>query len=315
MEDENEINEPEFNEADPDGGSAPIVNDEDSGEGGESEYTPNLKFTVDKKEYEFDERVRGLITDKESEDYFRDIYTKAHGLDLVKQSLSERDLRIQQRDAEYEALNSQTQTMQQAFHKLKGLKDQDFGTFQKAWEIPDNVVLQRASEILSVHGNPEAQQRLEQTYADRLRMLQYEDRVNNESQTSQAMRMQLHEMKMHSALSQPDVSSFASEYDRRVGQPGAFQEEVNRIGTIAFHSGKGYEDPKVVVAQAKERLSKLMGPLTPALNTPSKAPAAREKAAPTAAPLPNMGSGRAGTVTKKRITSTDDLRKLAASMR
>ena len=312
MDEELEI-ESTFDEANPD--NLEVV---DSGEGedgeGESDYTPNLKFTVDKKEYEFDERVRGLITDKESEDYFRDIYTKAHGLDLVKQSLSERDEKIQQRDAEFQNLQSHYEKYDQTFQKLKGLKDQDFGTFQKAWEIPDNVVLKRASEILSIHGDPEAQARADQIYADRLRMLQYEDRVNNDYQSQQAMRMQLHEMKMHSAMSNPEISSFASQYDERVGQPGAFQEEVNRIGTIAFHSSKSYIDPKVAVTQAKERLSKLVGPLTPALTTQSKTPARRENKAPAAAPLPNMGSGRSGTVTRKRITSTDDLRKLAASM-
>lgn len=273
------------------------------------EYQPNFKFRVDDKEFEFDERVRPLITDKEAEEYFRDIYTKAHGLELVKQRSDDHKKKYQETSSQYQDLRNQFDHVQNTLQKINGLKTEDFGTFQKVWEIPDAAILRRASEILKGHDDPEARDMIDRGHTARLERLQYEDRLSRDSQTSSQMQRQLHEMKMDRALSEPDIQRFSKEYDRRLGQPGAFIEEVNRLGTIEFHQGR-YLDPQVAVTQAFQRLSKLV-PVT------EQQPASSQRSAPEQAPkapLPNMGTGRSGSAVKKKIKSIDDLRKLATSM-
>ena len=52
-----------------------------------SAYEPNYSFKVKDEEMEFGEAIRASITNKETEDYVRDLYTRAHGLDHVKESL------------------------------------------------------------------------------------------------------------------------------------------------------------------------------------------------------------------------------------
>lgn len=280
-------------------------------------YEPNFKFKVHNEEHEFDERVRGAVTSKEAEEHLRDIYTKAYGLDHVKKSQEEKENKLQQTSSEFTALQTQFGRVQNNLQRLNSLKTEDFGTFQKAWEIPDAAVLQRASEILSTHGDPHAQARADKIFSDRLMMLQNEDRLQIESQTSQSMQRQLHEMKMTQAMGRPEIQHFAAEYDRRLGQPGAFTEEVNRLGAIEFHAGR-YLDPQVAVAQAHQRLQKLIGPLAPAAAPasvqPSQRPSADDPVPVKRAALPNMGSGRSGTSVSRKPKSIAELRKLVNSI-
>ena len=277
-----------------------------------SEYQPNYKFKVDEKEFEFDERVRPLVTDKDSEAYFRDLYTKAHGLDIVKTRAEETKKKYQETSQQHGDLRNQFDHVQNTLTKLNRLKSEDFGTFQKVWEVPDRQILARASEILRYHDDPDAAAAADKVYSDRIEMMKYEDRVNRETQTSSAVQRQLHEMKFERAMSQPDISRFAQEYDRRMGQAGSFQEEVNRLGTIEFHAGR-YLDPQVAVGQAFQRLSRLIGPLSDAQASASTPSQSQSQAAPKPA-LPNMGSGRSGSAVAKRPRSIADLRKLAQSM-
>jgi hypothetical protein len=274
-----------------------------------SDWQPNFKFRVDDKEFEFDERVRPLITDKDSEEYFRDIYTKAHGLELVKSRAEEHKKKYQETSQQFGDLRNQFDHVQNTLQKLNGLKAEDFGTFQKVWEIPDAQILKRASEILGTHDNPEARAQLDKVYSDRIEMLKYQDRIDRESQSSNAVQRQLHEMKLDRALNEPEIQRFAREYDRRTGQAGSFVEEVNRLGTLEFHQGR-YLDPQVAVAQAFQRLSKLV-PLT---DGQQASPSPQQQKEQGRAPLPNMGTGRSGSAVKKKISSIDDLRKLASQM-
>src|SRR6478735_8421853 len=260
------------------------------------EYQPNFKFRVD---------------DKDSEAYFRDLYTKAHGLELVKTRGEEHKKKYQETNQQFGDLRNQFDHVQNTLTKLNRLKADDFGTFQKVWEIPDRQILARASEILRYHDDPVASAEADKVFTDRIEMLKYEDRLSRESQTSSAVQRQLHDMKLERALGQPDISKFAQEYDRRMSQPGAFQEEVNRLGTIEFHAGR-YLDPQVAVAQAFQRLSRLIGPLQEApVSAPT--PSQNQQTAPKPA-LPNMGTGRNGSAVAKRPRSIADLRKLAQSM-
>ncbi|HYX39924.1 MAG TPA: hypothetical protein VE954_43060 [Oligoflexus sp.] len=281
-------------------------------------YSPDFKFKVGESEHEFDERVRGVLKSKEDEEYFRDLYTKAYGLDVVKKRHEEKwnakEQEWQTKESEYSGLRSQFDRVQNTIQKLNTLKGQDFGVFQKAWDIPNQAILQRASEILQVHGDPEAQARADKVYADRLQMLQYEDRVNQESQTQQAMTRQLHEMKLHQALMSPDIIQFAAEYDKRMGQ-GAFLEEVNMVGTIDHAAGKGYTDPKDAVTRAQQKLAKLIGPLGSSPASVSPPAASQQQQKPVQRPaLPNLGSGRTGTAVSKKPKTMADLKKLAEQL-
>lgn len=279
----------------------------------EQEYTPNLQYRVGQEDREFDERVRGYITDKESEDYFRDLFSKAGGLELSKSRHTEKEKQWQQTHTDYGNLQNQWNQVKTTLENINVLKGEDFGTFQKVWEIPDSVILQRASEIVKIINDPQAQAAESRIFADRIGSLQQQQQMSQNGQYQQQLHRQLHDMKMHSAMTSPDIQKFSHEYDRRVGIQGAFQEEVNRLGSQEFSAGR-YLDPQVAVSQAHARLNKLIGSFAPSPVPESQVQVDRDPNKVTRAPLPNLGSGRTGTAVQKKLKSINDLRKLANSM-
>ena len=71
---------------------------DESGSLTEQTYTPNYKFKVLDTEKEFDEFIRPIIKDKDSEEKLRDLYTKAHGLDTVKNKYEETKEQLNERE-------------------------------------------------------------------------------------------------------------------------------------------------------------------------------------------------------------------------
>ncbi|GAG39911.1 unnamed protein product, partial [marine sediment metagenome] len=50
----------------------------------QTEYEPNFNYSVKSESHEFDEWIRPLVKDTESEEHVRQLYTRAKGLDHVK---------------------------------------------------------------------------------------------------------------------------------------------------------------------------------------------------------------------------------------
>lgn len=87
---------------------------ENDGDG--NDYVPNFKYKVKDEEFDFDERVQGIIKTKEDEDYFRDIYTRAGGIDSYKQKVNDYESKVSK-------LTSGIDELSQGFHRIKELRD------------------------------------------------------------------------------------------------------------------------------------------------------------------------------------------------
>ena len=79
-------------------------------------YTPNYKYKVKDEEFDFDERVHSAIKSQDDEDYFRDIYTKAGGIDSYKQKVDGYETKITE-------LTGGVDELSQGFHRIKELRD------------------------------------------------------------------------------------------------------------------------------------------------------------------------------------------------
>lgn len=276
------------------------------------EYTPNFKFKVRDEEHEFDERIRPAVTSKEAEDHLRDVYTKAYGLDGVKKRAEDFERNWNEEKTRYQDLHSKHETLNNVLSRVAEIRQKDFGTFQKVWEIPDKAVLDRAREILSVMEDRDGQERLNRIYDDRVQALNQQGRLQQESQQSQALHMQMHSMKMENALLSPEVSSFAAEYDKRMG-PGSFRREVDSFGALEYHNNnRRYVEPQVAVSTVHQRLKTLMGSVTPA---PAAAASEEPNDPIKVQPIPNMGSGKTGApVARKKFSSVEEMRQYAKSL-
>jgi chromosome segregation ATPase len=228
-------------------------------------------------------------------------------LDGVKSRLEENERRYNDVNGKYSSVNTQYEQMQQGLQKLGDLREKDFSTFRKVWQIPDHRILEEASTIMKYMNDPSLREQYDSGTQQRIQMLQQEQNLGSYTQQSQQLQREMHSLKMQQAMGDPEISRFEREYDKRMGA-GEFRKEVNMIGSLAHHNGE-YLEPQVSVRRAYERMSKLFGSLeTPTAEAQAK-PESRAK------PLPNMGSGKTGSPVPKRPRTTDDLRKLAASLR
>lgn len=269
-------------------------------------YEPDFGYQIRGEQFTFDERLHPVVKDKETEEFLRDTFTKAHGLDAVKTRLDESETKYGDLQSRYQASDTENQNFRNNFEHLNGLKVSDPMGFQRQWGLDDKWVLDRATAILEHHDNPAQGQLAEQAYNARQENWNNQQNLSRESERSQSMQRELHQVKMTQAMNSEAISSFAKDYDSRMGE-GAFKAQVDDYGSLQYHQSKRYVDPQVAVGEVYGKLQKMWGPAAPPSLDPGASPAPK-------ASIPNMGSGISGTPTTKRFNTLADLREHARQM-
>lgn len=269
-------------------------------------YTPNYKFKAMGTEQEFDELLRPLIKDKATEEKIRELYAKSYGIDSIKTDR-------QKYKEELDSLRPQYTSLNKGLDQLSGmLQKGDYHGFFNALKIPEQDVLQYAlSRVQYKELPPEQQQQVDRQYQESQK-LAYLEQTNQqilEMYQNQAVSQRTNDL--DGFLGKPDVSSLASSFDARVGQPGAFRDEVIKRGQYYASLPNPVDIP---VEQAVREVMTLIGQAQPAAPQVPQATAAiqNQVAAQQAKPvIPNI-KGRGTSPTKKAVGSMKDLRRLAA---
>jgi hypothetical protein len=287
-----------------DGGQAPENNEKPA-------YEPDFGYQIRGEQFTFDERLHSAVKDKETEEFLRDTMTKAHGLDAVKTRLDDSEAKYGDLQSRYETSDIENQNFRSELEHLNKLKESDPMGFQRQWGLTDKWVLDRATSILEHQDNPAQGQLAEQAYNARQENWQNEQTMNRESERSQSMRREMHGMKMTQAMNGSEISSFAKDYDQRMGD-GSFKAQVDDFGSLHWHQNKRYVDPQVAVTEVYGKLQKMWGPA----GTPPNSPTSLNPGAPAApqAAIPNMGGGISGAPTGQRFNTLADLRAHAKQM-
>lgn len=195
-------------------------------EGGGTGYAPDYTFKVHDKELEFDEWLKPLVQDPETEGRVRDLLERAHGLDAVKQSRDRYAQGFQQLEQQHTQLVSQVQ--QAAGHVQKG----DMQSFFEALQIPEDTVLRYALERIQLrNAAPEVRAAYEQQRATQQRLAMLESQNQHFQQTTAQQVQQHRHQELEIISARPEVSQAITSFDARVGKPGAFMEQVRRIGS------------------------------------------------------------------------------------
>ena len=145
------------------------------------DYEPNFTYKVKDEEREFDERLRGSVTTKEAEEYIRDLYTKADGLDSYKQKLDDRDTTINEYTGKIDSLVG-------GYKQLKSLREE--GNYRKLMTsigLDDDAVLNYAATLLEEINMPDDQKAVvtkNREYEDRMEQMSdklqgYETRISS----------------------------------------------------------------------------------------------------------------------------------------
>lgn len=276
------------------------------------EWKPDFKFKYradkadDQLEGEIDEWARGLITNKEIEEKVKALYSKAHGLDFIKNKHS----RVVE---EYKNFKSQTEPLVQSWNTLSEHYSRgDMESFFKGLQIPDDTIYKYVADKLRYQELPPEQRaehdRVTQTQRQAFELQQQNQQLQHQYQQAE---IRNREIQLNTALSAPDMQQMATEFDKRTGTSGAFKEEVIMRGVALFQkTGRDYTPEEVIQT--------MRGLYTPA-SASSSMPMSQQSGMPTptqtssAPTIPNVG-GKNSAPVKRSIKSLADLRKHADSL-
>lgn len=309
----------------------------DGGEGvspqeGEAPYEPNYSFRVMDEQREFDEWIRPLIKDKDTEAKFRDLHERAMGLDHVKTDRS--TLR-----GENSSLKQEVGQYKEFVGNLSNFRQQaeetgNWDTYLEAVNIPPLAILRQAQKIIQLQDDPSRAASYQNERAQYWQNHELQQQQANLQQQMASMREQQVDM----VLGNPTYNELVQQFDARMG-PGAFKNEVIKQGQYHWMSTK----QDLGVMDAVQNVLKLAGfspnsmqPGANAFNQPQQMagfnnpgqgqpqtfqgayggqPQMPAQPVAQARPpvLPNI-SGTGGSVVKAVPRSIDDLKKIRAGM-
>ena len=262
------------------------------------------------KEHEIDEFVRGSIKDPETEKKIKELYEKAHGLDIVKPRLQATRQELQEMKGEVQQYRQGVDALRQDY--TRG----DFEAFFKRLNISEEKVLQWVLDKVNYNElPPEQRQGLDKQKSAEQRAWDAEQRAEQLSQQFEQHSQQSKGFALQVALEKPDVKTFAGTYESRTGKPGSFREAVCELGEYTWYKSQGQIDltPEQAVQKLMEQYGSLLSGGSPQAPAPGATPTQSSATSPGAIPtIPNVG-GRSTSPTQSRPKNLDDIRKLAAS--
>jgi hypothetical protein len=262
-------------------------------------YQPNFKYSVRGQEKEIDEMFRSLVKDAESEKKIKELFEKAEGIDFVKQDRTALK-------TEFEGFKTQVVPYLQEYHKFTSLRDQgNIGAALSVAGISDEAVFKYALEKLEMEQNPQIASVYKSNQDAALKQFEMQTQLQQYEQMSQQLQQQQFEYDMSQALG--SHKDLVSQVDARLGKPGAFREEVERLGIAEYHRGNDLpvqQAVELVANKYKPFFTTNDAPSAP-MQTPGQAPQSRQ--AP--AVIPNTGSSNVSVINRKP-KSIDDIRKI-----
>jgi hypothetical protein len=285
------------------------------------QYEPNFKYKYKDEEFEFDEKVKGFIKDKETEQFFRDMVTAQKAHSEYKELGGIRE--IQEKFQDYEGKVGEFDKLNQEIDQLSGLLGMGtpagFEAFRNFLGINKEMVMKWAVEEAQASQDPQQAQMIEaqRQMQEQNFNLQYQNSMmqnNMEAQESQQRNAEL-----DSLLGSSDVSKA---YDNLVGTPGSFRQAVIEHGIAAWNMDKKVLSVPEAVQAVEQRFQGLIANQNSGTNQqvaqnpkqtqsdPERTVVVRQEGKTT---IPSVGSGGSSPA-KKKFTTLDDLRSHAKSL-
>lgn len=217
--------------------SAAIATDQSVETGGDGSappqtpaFTPNFKYKVHGQEKEMDEWLRAAIKDADTEKKARDLYTRADGIDHVKQ---DRERLVE----ENQTIRQEQENFQKTVQELDFyVKQDDLTSFFERLQIPREQVLKWALREVEMADNPAARQQYDMQRQQRVQ--NYYQQIEGSQALSQYEQAaaNLRGQETDFALRQPDIAPMVEAFDTRMGYSGAFRNAVIERGQLHAHA-------------------------------------------------------------------------------
>lgn len=292
-------------------------------EGDPAPFKFEPKFKVMDSEVEVPEWIAKQVTSEEQAKYVKDLMEKAHGLEPIKAKRDFFKAELQTTQASMQELSGQLKSQNDMFDFYdKLIQSNDMASFQKYTGISDNMVLERAAEILryqelTPHEKSQYDRNIESK--QRLHDLEFQQATTLRQQESQAVNQRYTEL--NNFLGQESYIGAVKSFDARLGE-GAFMKEV--IDRAALHEQK--TNKSLSIEEAVSHTLKILGiPQGQSGNTtqqnsePAKATQTQPASPQTTVVrkedkpvIPNLQGGNK-SVAKPAVKSLSELKKLAQS--
>ncbi len=262
-------------------------------------YTPDFKFKAYGEEGEIEENFRQYIKDKQSEESFKKLYSKAHAFEKTRE-------RFDKVRSEFQNASTEVESYKTGLNELRAhVKNKDFEAFFKKLNVPMSTVWEWVNDRVNYQDlSPE--QKMHYDEAMRLRRENFELQNQNRStgdSHSQTM-TRLANMELDLALSRPDVSGAQEAFDAKHGK-GAFRDFVIDRGDIIERRTGRDSSPEEAIKDALKWLD--FGP-NQGTTSPNQPLVAQSSNKPV---IPNLKGGGAAPV-KKKPQSLKELREQIA---
>jgi flagellar biosynthesis chaperone FliJ len=266
-------------------------------------WTPNYKVKAYDNEYEIPENFRSYIN-QENEKNFKEVFERSFAFDTIKQKYKDAH-------SKYQEVNGKYDTISKNLDKLsKYVQGGDFDSFFGSINIPEADIQKWIYNKLQIQSLPQDQQQLYTKNSEYQKQLsnmqeQYEEmqsKLGEFESYKQEQAIQQRHSELDSAIVNSEYKSLAESYDARVGQPGAFKNEVIlRAAAVANATGKDLS-----VQEAVQEFAKLV-----AWNNQNGVQAGGVAQKGNSRPTIPSVSGKASSPVAPQVKSIEDLKKLA----
>lgn len=260
-----------------------------------AQYTPDFTYEVKGEKKQFPEWLKTVIKSKEHESHLKDLYTKADGIEAVKESRSKVEQEYQGYKQKLEPVigrvqefdyHIQTKNFAEAF-KLAGIQTKDVvDSLFVNDESVRSIELKLAQYYKALEQGPQAVNAFQGQIKNTQESLKLSTDLTQAQQQTQALQAQIMEFQLDQALT--PHKSIMDSYDAQKGA-GSFKQFVKMIGHGQWQQGKQMQPADLVsyvVGAFNLSPQATQAPTAQSINTN---PAAQPVAAKPV--IPNLGTG------------------------
>jgi hypothetical protein len=274
-----------------------------------SAYKLNDAYSVRGEKKQFDPTLAALIKDPETEKKIRELYQKSDGIEIVRQEKEQAIQRLQEIEPAAAELQANVE------RTIGYLRQGDFASFQHELEIPDQMIIARAKEIIMHQKNPALRQAEVQRVQSQSQAREYQTQNQAATTEVQQLRVERRQFELQQGLARQDVAPLVQTFDEKRGE-GAFRNECIMLGRYYLTHGvdKSVDE---VIAEVQQRFSPFLN-LGQGQGQPNTTVAPQGSVgtvpAQTRKPVVPAMNGSGSSPVKPAIKSLDDLKRLASSM-
>lgn len=267
----------------------------------QAEYKANLTYEVSKQKKQFDEVFKEVIKNEAQEKKLRELYEKADGLEIVKQSRDSFKKRFDEHQQQWEPVQKDLQTLG------KFMQANDFDSVFGMLKIDQQKVVDWVAQKIQYNQmSPEERARV-----DALREVRGQN-YKKESEV-EILRGELEQKEVQHLTFQLDMlretqkfADAAAAFDERLGAPGSFEAKLFEVGEYLTLRNRGQTVPP---RQVLDYMIKEYG-LEGQAPTPGAPPQSRTVATPPVEKptVPNIKGSKTATPVKRQFRSIDELK-------